>query len=1734
MNLLEDVRVNGRSAQELRSELTEMVMLVRTASTWGVRSKISGDFSVASFSMLMHMVVNVLDFVHGNWAKSDVFNKEAALKATMDGESSSTSSPLMGGPGTRGTNNGAVAASSATKSNKKGTSPHVGSSGKSPPPRGMSLDRVVDAPLCLAAKAGEYTWMTSVSDVWTRAKDDASAAEATAAASGKATTGEPFFGSCSPAAVTYHQNTLAASAFQQILDQGIYVDTEIAFKGSKCTDAERWESRRLLTMVLQGLLCSFEAFVNNNPAEQEVMFANLDQVAKLATAQPPVEPKSDGSVAVPNRDPQTLVLARNVLLALLRGNEANVGNLNLGSEPHPLFDLFSGLVEAAEQPWACPELEFFFITARPVFRPSRDFQNYATAMVVDAVEKPRLFECARKCVRASSRPLTQPGPGPYRMVRLLRTLMVNGNVYAATAISQATAIDVDALCASLVTYTTSLTVGSATGSPMATSKSSKRDSIARSAQNVQILHALRPCKTLSFGGVRHPAAGHVGGGFDLLQLLVEMMSLLPLSHRQLASKEIWGLFEMVLLPCLEATAHATTPPSVADQAVLTELVDLLHAFLSTAASLGLVATLRSGDVSNANVMDGLREALDVLFVKHRHVFPARIQEAVNRIETMLDESSELQDLGAPKFNRNDEFLLSTVVASSPNSPGGGGGPVGGLDNAVLGGQANAFAKGTLSFEDKFAKFQRSVETNQLIDRSLEARFLQMVARLEDGTPAFKKTSENGDSDALMWGDVLARFHTYVKNNFQATGEPREVCTLVLEILRHHLLKARTLTLAESQIFLKSLDGAPGLPATKKFESIDVDNLGDAERADFVAKQAFLAEAGLVELIAYVLLHFEAGEERELTDPALLLLNEMLLGGNEITQARLYAYLTEEDIEGKFLQHLAGRLEMGIRGITEAKNMELLGRGDAALTEECKSAMEVVSTLLEFMTQACEGHNHVFQEWVREQNMYAASTNLLRMSMELFNLMCDSELSVTHAGSFERSLLRQLLGFFVEGMQGPCVGNQLLLVRSDTVQCINFLIGTINEEEQQDELDDPEYMNMKGVACLCLSACLEGSLDGAQREEVRKRIELIPLEQLAVNLEKSLSIVRQRAQRAMRLLNESEAARFAVGAEVLVAVRDVQRSLGYEEHVGGLLVGEDRSQGTPEEREHNDTRLLREKKERREQFTSTVEILWHGRTHRACFPIPFQAAYFASAKKSEFLSNVPIETKDDRVKGLMKASNRLVSEMDWICAVAEQSWLYRTVHMNITNIKLCMYALVVLLNVNVLMSSKALESPYNAFFNDFDDLSGGEKTSLYLTLALGLTNFVGYLIIVVYLGITEVPIIIRETRARADQQMELMKPSEYKDFGAFSFWGVTLVMNVMFIVMHFANYSDQPNYPLYYFLIFGINMPWTLSCVRNYIVVPTNSFERTLCITYDTAITKPFFRNHIVLQFFSIQGFLSSEYFTLMLLDIFNNSETLAAILQSATAEARRLGLVFYTIVITMVIVATFVQVYYSEYLTIEHVKEDGSVNEKSCATVISCFWLLFRSPGGDFGLSIPNPGHPDYMWRVFFDMGLQVWLGSILSNIITGLLVDSFGALREARNNRDAILANQCFMCGLSREDYEDFGLESSAPNFDEHKDEHHMLWTYVFFLSHLRKKAPTTFTGVESYVASMTLPGMAASLDWIPARSSYDLEERGITGVAAKEGDDSDDEDGAKSLQDEVRAISEVVKRLEEQMADL
>jgi hypothetical protein len=166
-----------------------------------------------------------------------------------------------------------------------------------------------------------------------------------------------------------------------------------------------------------------------------------------------------------------------------------------------------------------------------------------------------------------------------------------------------------------------------------------------------------------------------------------------------------------------------------------------------------------------------------------------------------------------------------------------------------------------------------------------------------------------------------------------------------------------------------------------------------------------------------------------------------------------------------------------------------------------------------------------------------------------------------------------------------------------------------------------------------------------------------------------------------------------------------------------------------------------------------------------------------------------------------------------------------------------------------------------------------------------------------------------------------------------------------------------------------------------------------------------------------------------------------------------------------------------------------------CHSVVSCFFLIFYMgiPQGGMGEvldAVSNRDQPDYLMRVAFDLSFFIWVGVLLFNIITGLMVDGFGSLREEDNVRNDILENACFVCGFTRETYDDIS-NFQVPNFEFHKSKEHNYWSYVHLYVYLKRREKTEFSGAESFVWDMI---NRTDLSWIPRRNSAAIQAANIT----------------------------------------
>jgi inositol 1,4,5-triphosphate receptor type 1 len=66
----------------------------------------------------------------------------------------------------------------------------------------------------------------------------------------------------------------------------------------------------------------------------------------------------------------------------------------------------------------------------------------------------------------------------------------------------------------------------------------------------------------------------------------------------------------------------------------------------------------------------------------------------------------------------------------------------------------------------------------------------------------------------------------------------------------------------------------------------------------------------------------------------------------------------------------------------------------------------------------------------------------------------------------------------------------------------------------------------------------------------------------------------------------------------------------------------------------------------------------------------------------------------------------------------------------------------------------------------------------------------------------------------------------------------------------------------------------------------------------------------------------------------------------------------------------------------------------------------------------------------------------IILNIINGIIVDTFQALREQNNKKDDILNNFCYICSLERAEIEIKGI-----NYEKHIMKDHFISNYLHYL---------------------------------------------------------------------------------------
>jgi len=306
---------------------------------------------------------------------------------------------------------------------------------------------------------------------------------------------------------------------------------------------------------------------------------------------------------------------------------------------------------------------------------------------------------------------------------------------------------------------------------------------------------------------------------------------------------------------------------------------------------------------------------------------------------------------------------------------------------------------------------------------------------------------------------------------------------------------------------------------------------------------------------------------------------------------------------------------------------------------------------------------------------------------------------------------------------------------------------------------------------------------------------------------------------------------------------------------------------------------------------SVEVFWNGRCTKVYFTASPETVALNEASKERFISIADISNQEARVKSLIGAVDDLDDEVKYQYKLS-QFPMYRWLSYYIVSIKKLTFGLVLLLNINVMLSTFDQ-------FNPEESVAGSETfdlgTSSGITIFLGVIVMFLYMIITAFMVVSFVPLEWRRSLRSLNEEM--LNDEEVSTTtmgmlkkkvpgGALKSWLMGLLFYSAFSYIHATtkNGYESGEYVDLGVNVFVILLPFAL---RAQLKLPKSPILRRYCALMD-ALMHPSVRNHMIMVIFTWVGLWRSYFFTLTLLDVLTMSGTLESVVKSVVQPINQL------------------------------------------------------------------------------------------------------------------------------------------------------------------------------------------------------------------------------------------------------
>ena len=183
--------------------------------------------------------------------------------------------------------------------------------------------------------------------------------------------------------------------------------------------------------------------------------------------------------------------------------------------------------------------------------------------------------------------------------------------------------------------------------------------------------------------------------------------------------------------------------------------------------------------------------------------------------------------------------------------------------------------------------------------------------------------------------------------------------------------------------------------------------------------------------------------------------------------------------------------------------------------------------------------------------------------------------------------------------------------------------------------------------------------------------------------------------------------------------------------------------------------------------------------------------------------------------------------------------------------------------------------------------------------------------------------------------------------------------------------------------------------------------------------------HLVQFILSVVGVFRTPYYSLLLLDIVQRSEILQSVVKAIYLNWKQLMQTMFLLLIIVYLYGMIAFTTFRDSYLYEGIEEGVEPDFNNyCDSLFMCFASTVNTGirmGGGIGEALKQLLRDDNLYwnRYFFDLTFFVVVIIIMLNLLFGIIIDAFASLRDERNETDEDVTGRCFICGLSRFEFE-------------------------------------------------------------------------------------------------------------------